>query len=76
LDLEAVSAGHVLDDLELPCTVQLAPVGYILPAVGGVSPDVLEPRHAWGEPSQELARTGGGRIRRQGSPTWRRAARR
>jgi hypothetical protein len=46
LHLEPTGARFALDDLERPAALLPAPVSQVLAAVGGIGPDLLEPRHA------------------------------
>jgi hypothetical protein len=60
LHLETSGARLALHNLQLPAVPLLsAPVGQLLATVGGVSPDLLEPRHTEREARYKFARTGG-----------------
>src|SRR5690348_1371499 len=60
LDAETARARRSFHDLQVPAIALLpAPLRQLLPAVGRVCPDLLEPWHEQGESSEELASASG-----------------
>lgn len=56
LDTEAAHARLTLHDFQLPTLPLMpAPVGQLFATIGGIRPDLLEPRHEERQTTQELA---------------------